>query len=117
MVSGIGQCMQTFAVGWMLADVAVREGDPQRSALYLGLLGFATAVPTFALTPFAGALSDRMDQRTILLISQVGSALFSSLLAAITVLGDAGVLPVILIVTVLSALRAFDYPVRWTMVG
>jgi predicted MFS family arabinose efflux permease len=117
MVSGIGQWMQTFAVSWMLADLAVREGDPQRASLYLGILGFATAVPTFILTPLAGALADRMDQRAILLASQVGSATFSVLLAALTLAGNTSVLPVTLIVGALSGLRAFDYPVRWTMIG
>src|SRR5438874_2571037 len=117
MLSGIGQWMQTFAVGWMLADLAVREGDLQRASLYLGLLGFATAVPTFVLTPFAGALSDRTDQRLILLVSQIGCAVFSTLLAALTLVGKAEALPVVLTVGVLAGLRAFDYPVRWAMVG
>lgn len=116
MVQGVGQWMQTFAVGWWLAELAVREGDPQRASLYLGLLGFATAVPTFVLTPFAGALSDRKDQRAMIFVSQVGATLCSALLAALAVLG-ADVLSVMLVIGALSAIRAFDIPIRWSLVG
>ena len=116
MVAGVGQWMQTFAVGWMLAELAVRDGEPQRAALYLGILGFATAVPTFVLTPFAGALSDRRDQRVMILASQLGAAGFSALLAALALLGT-GVPAIVIVVAILSAVRAFDYPVRWTMVA
>src|SRR5256885_12452550 len=74
-LSGVGQWMQIFAIGWMVAELAVREGDPRMASFDLGLLGLASGVPSLLLVPFAGALSDRHDQRFILQASQIGSAI------------------------------------------
>jgi predicted MFS family arabinose efflux permease len=116
-VAGIGQWMQIFAIGWMIAELAVREGDPRMASFDLGLLGLANAVPSLLLTPLAGALADRHDQRFILQISQIGSAVVGIAFAALALTGTATVPSLILLYGVLSALKAFDFPIRWSMVG
>ena len=116
-VAGIGQWMQIFAVGWMIADLAVREGDPRMASFDLGLLGLANGIPAMLLTPVAGALADRHDQRRILQASQIGSALVAIALAAVALTHTETVATLILLYTVMSALKAFDFPVRWSMVG
>ncbi len=116
-VAGIGQWMQIFAVGWMIADIAVREGDPRMASLDLGLLGLASGVPSMLFTPIAGALADRHDQRFILQFSQIGSALIGIALAALALTHNETVASLIALYALMSVLKAFDFPVRWSMVG
>jgi MFS family permease len=116
-VAGVGLWMQLFAVGWMLAELAVREGRPDLASLYLGLLGLANAVPSLLLTPVAGAIADRRDQRLILLASNAGAAVIGVAFAGLALSGAESVALIVVLYGCLSAVRAFDLPVRWTVVA
>jgi predicted MFS family arabinose efflux permease len=83
-----GTAMQTFAVGWLVVELAVRDGAPGRASLYLGFAGLARALPGFVLALVAGAVVDRTDQRSLLLVSESCALLAAAVLAALT-LSDA----------------------------
>lgn len=53
-VSNTGTWMQIFGVGWLVVQLAIKDGVPQ---LYLGLVGLARAIPglTFGLGARQGA--------------------------------------------------------------
>src|SRR3981081_4866587 len=82
-VSNIGGWMQIFALGILVVQIAEREGHPELAPFYLGLMGLARAVPGLALTLLAGAVADRVDRRSLLLITQSTMALNAAVLAII----------------------------------
>jgi MFS family permease len=84
LVSMTGNWMQMFALGWLVVELAVREGTPGRAALYLGLVGFARLVPSLVVGLVAGAAADRVDRRTVLIVEETCALAVAVLLAALT---------------------------------
>jgi MFS family permease len=72
------------------------------SALLVGLLGSVEIVPLVAASLLGGAVADRMDRRTLLLLDQIGLVLTAAALAAAAWLGH----PPLAIVYVLAGLLA-----------
>ncbi|MBA3544554.1 MAG: MFS transporter [Chthoniobacterales bacterium] len=72
-----GRQMLTIAIEW---EVYART----HSATALGLVGLAAAVPIVALSLPAGHFADRFRRKTIILLTQVGSALCSTALALVS---------------------------------
>src|SRR5438034_1141156 len=80
-VSNVGSQMQIVGQGWLVRDLSA---DP----VSLGLVSLASAVPMIFLTPIGGAFADRFPRRRLLLFTQVGMAVQSVLLAALTLSGN-----------------------------
>ncbi len=74
----IGQWMLQVATAWLMLELT-------HSGLWVGLLGFASGMPFLVVAAPAGALSERIDRRALLLICQ-GGALAVSLVLALLVL-------------------------------
>jgi MFS family permease len=108
--------MQIFALGILVVQIADREGTPELAPFYLGLMGLARAVPGLALTLLAGAVADRVDRRSLLLITQSTMALNAAVLAVVTFGGGATIPIVLAAAAVQSAAFAFDNPARQSMV-
>src|SRR5437899_488123 len=83
--------MLVVAVGWQLYILT-------GSALDLGLIGIAQFVPMLLLTPLVGHVADRYDNRTILLICQLGEAAAAAILAVGTIMGSLDPLIIYLII-------------------
>src|SRR5919204_2006815 len=79
-VSNIGTWMQQFGLGWLVVQLAIRDGVPQLAPLYLGLVGLARAIPGLTLGLFGGALADRTDRRRLLLVTQTSASLVAATL-------------------------------------
>jgi MFS family permease len=62
-ISQIGTWMQVFAQGWVVTGLTT-------SAFALGLVNFASSIPTLLLMPFGGVAADRQDRRKILIWTQ-----------------------------------------------
>jgi hypothetical protein len=75
-VSLIGTWMTQIATSWLVYRIT-------GSALLLGVVGFATRIPTFALGPFAGVWVDRWNLRCTLLVTQILSMAQSFALAGL----------------------------------
>jgi MFS family permease len=84
LVSMTGNWMQMFALGWLVVELAVREGTPEQAALYLGLVGFARLIPSLVVGLVAGAVADRVDRRTVLIVEETCALLVAVVLAALT---------------------------------
>ena len=110
-LSMIGTWMQSIAMSWL---VVKKLGGSGRE---LGLLSIFQFTPMLVLGAWAGALSDRVDKRRVMFVTQtlLGCAALSLALLDFT---DRATLPAVLGVAAISGLAgAFDTPVRRAMVG
>lgn len=96
--------MQGTALAW---EVYEKTG----SALALGLISLARAFPVLLLALPAGQIVDLLDRRRILMFTQVGFALASSLLCAASALG-ASVPWIYVLVALTGCARVFNGPSR-----
>ncbi len=96
--------MLQVALGWELYERT-------RSALALGLVGLATAIPVILLALPAGHLADRVDRKKILILAQVVFVLGSLGLAALSY--GRGPIPVIYGVLLIHGVaQAYNNPAR-----
>ena len=115
LTSGVGDSMQLFALGWLVVQLAVRDGVPERAPLYIGLVGLSRSVPAIAFGLFGGVIADRMDRRKLLALAQSGGAIIAITLAVLTVT-DRINLPLVMLLCALGAAAfAFDRPTRQAM--
>ncbi len=82
------------------------------SALDLGLLGAATAVPTIIATLIGGLVADRINRRSVLILTSGISALLLLLLGILDASELVIVWHVLLISSLLGLVQGFDFPAR-----
>src|SRR3989338_231742 len=104
-ISLIGTWMQRVAMSWLV----YRLTD---SAFLLGVVGFASHVPIFLISPLAGVLIDRFSRRRILILSQTLAMLQAFLLAFLVFSGGVQVWHIIALSLILGLSSAFDIPGR-----
>ena len=75
-VSNVGTWMQQFGLGWLVVQLAIKDGVPQLAPFYLGLVGLARALPGLAFGLFGGVVADRADRRRLLILTQSTAAIF-----------------------------------------
>src|SRR5437763_15911283 len=73
----VGRQMLAVAVEW---EIYART----HSATALGLVGLVLAIPVVALSLFAGHLADRYSRKSIIIVSQLCSAVASAALAVVS---------------------------------
>jgi MFS family permease len=78
-LSQIGTWLQSAAMAWLVLELT-------HSAFAVGLLAFWQFGPYVVLGLFGGALSDRLDHRVTLIVTQIALALCSGSLAVLTIL-------------------------------
>ena len=116
LVSNIGTWMQQFGMGWLVVQLAVRDGTPHLAPLYLGLTGLARALPGLALGLVGGAVADRAERRRLLIVTQTTAGLLAALLAVLTISNAITIWAVLLIGAANSTVFSFDAPTRQSMV-
>ncbi len=108
-VSTVGDQMQVVAIAW---HVYVLTG----SALQLGLVGAARAIPFLALTLIGGALADVLDRRQVLLWVQLLRVSTSAWLIFETMTGAGNVLTLYVVTfatgATLSRQTSWPTPIR-----
>jgi MFS family permease len=104
-ISLIGTWMQRIALGWLVYRLT-------NSAFLLGLVGFASQIPTFLLAPFAGVLADRRDQHHILILTQILAMAQAFVLSFFVLFHLIRIWHVIILSIVLGIINAFDMPTR-----
>ncbi len=87
-VSNVGMWVMRVGIGWYAWDLT-------HSGAWLGAVALGQAIPSVILTPFAGALADRMDPVKLMRVTQAASFWFAGIIAAITFAGYAT--PVLLV--------------------
>ncbi|MFG2093262.1 MFS transporter [Streptomyces sp. NPDC048612] len=77
----LGQTLSRLGGQMTLVAVMFQVWQTTHSTVWTGAVGLAQAVPLLALGLFAGSLVDRVDRRTVYLITTIGQAVCVALLA------------------------------------
>ncbi len=109
LISNAGTWMQVIAQGWLVYQLS-------HSELVLGLVGFASAIPSLLATPWGGVVVDRVPKRTLLILTQSGAMLLAFILAALAFAGLVREWHIILLAAGLGLVNAFDGPGRQAFV-
>lgn len=115
-VSNIGSWMQIYGLGWLVVQLAVRDGAANLAPLYLGLVGIARAVPGVTFGLFGGVVADRTDRRRLLMVTQSSAAVVALLLGILTISDRINIVEVVLLSAITSLIFSFDAPTRQAMV-
>jgi MFS family permease len=108
-ISLIGTWMQRIALPWLVYNMT-------ESAFLLGLVGFASQIPTFLVAPFAGALVDRWNRYTILIVTQTLAMVQSFILTFLFFNHSLQIWHIIMLSIFLGCINAFDMPARQAFV-
>ncbi len=108
-ISLFGTWMESTALGFLIFDLT-------KSPAYLGLVGFATGVPTWLFMLYAGVIADRMSRRTLLMITQTAMMVLAFVLAALTFLHWVQPWHVLVLAFLLGTANAFEAPARQSFV-
>ncbi|ATN37376.1 MFS transporter (plasmid) [Rhizobium sp. ACO-34A] len=106
----VGSWIHSIAIGWLMWRLSA-------SPWLLGLLALCDLGPTFLLGPFTGTISDRMDRRRLLIVTQSAFIALVSLLAFLTLTGQVTVGIVMLMTLAIGVVTAFDGPSRQAFVA
>ena len=109
-ISLIGTWMQNTAQGWLVWQLT---GSEQALGVVTAL-GFA---PLFFVAPFAGVMSDRMDRRRVILVTQVMAMLLAFVLATLVQTNLAQFWHVLVIALALGIVGAVDFPAQSAFIG
>ncbi len=109
LISLIGTWMQQVAVIWLVYQLT-------NSALLLGIAGFASQIPMFVLSPFAGVLADRFNRHRIIVVTQSLAMIQATILAILTYSGGITIWYIIGLMIFLGCINAFDMPTRQSFV-
>jgi MFS family permease len=126
LVSTIGSEMQLIAVNWHVYELLRgttytlslfgQQIRMNAEALGLGTLGLVRILPIIVFALLGGMLADTRDRRQLLIWTQGSAALFSALLAGITLTGHANLAPLYLLTAAGAAAAAFDQPARYALI-
>jgi MFS family permease len=108
-ISLIGTWMQQIARGWLVYTLT-------DSAFLLGLVGFASQIPTFVLASFAGVLADRHNKHRIIIATQALAMLEATILTILTLTRVIQVWHIIALSFFSGLINAFDMPTRQSFV-
>jgi MFS family permease len=76
-LSNIGNWMQNLALGWLVLQLT-------NSLLLLGVVGFASSLPTLVFTLIGGVIADRADRRRMMMVTQAAMMVLAFLLSFLT---------------------------------
>lgn len=107
-ISLVGTWITRIATSWLVYRLT-------KSALLLGIVGFAGQIPLLILGPLGGVVGDRWDRHRILVWTQVLSAL-QSLALAILAFTHITVVEIIVLQIAQGIINAFDTPARQAFV-
>ncbi len=108
-VSLIGTWMTRLATSWLV----YRLTD---SAVLLGVVGFASQIPSFLLGPVAGVWVDRWDRHRTLVWTQSLSMIQSFALAYLALTNTAKIWEIVALALFQGLINAFDMPTRQSFV-
>src|SRR5580693_681055 len=108
-VSLIGTWMTRIATSWLVYRLT-------GSAVLLGVVGFASQIPSFLLGPIAGVWVDRWDRHRTLVWTQSLSMIQSFALAGLALSGTAKIWEIIVLALFQGVINAFDMPARQSFV-
>jgi MFS family permease len=105
LISLIGTWMDQVAESWLVYRLT-------GSALLLGTVAFSSQIPVFLLAPIGGAVADRYNRRTILVVTQSSMMVLAFILAGLTLTHLITVWELMVLAALLGVVNAFDIPAR-----
>jgi MFS family permease len=103
-----GTWMTRVAMSWLVYRLT-------KSALLLGVVGFAGQIPGLFLAPLAGVIVDRSDRRTVMVVTQILAMLQSLALAVLTLTHVINIYEVLALALLQGCTTAFDTPARQSL--
>jgi MFS family permease len=108
LTSVAGTWMQNIAMAWLVVVLT----PPHSRGLAVGLLSVCRFGPFTVLGLLAGVVTDRFDNRRVVIVTQSVQMFFSAVLAAITLLGHVHLWEVYAIAALTGTALVFDAPSR-----
>jgi predicted MFS family arabinose efflux permease len=108
LVSLVGSWMQSTAQGYLVYQLTGSEA-------YLGIVTFASGLPTIIFSLFGGVIADRLPRRLLLIITQTSMMVLAFILAALNFLNVIQPWHIIVLAFLLGIANAFDAPARLTL--
>lgn len=109
LISVTGSWMQSVALSWLIYRLT-------NSPLMLGVVPFATMLPAFIVTPFAGLFADRFDKRKLIIAANSLAALQALALAGLSFAGMIQPWHIIALGTVLGIANGLEMTSRHSFV-
>lgn len=106
----IGTWMQTTAQGFLIYQLT-------NSPAYLGLVGFASGVPSLLFMMYGGVIADRLPRRNLLLVTQGSMMILAFILTTLTFTESVQPWHIIVLSLLLGTANAFDTPARQSFVS
>jgi MFS family permease len=107
LTSVAGTWMQNIAMAWLVVELA-----PHSRGLAVGVLAACRFGPFTVLGLFAGVVTDRFDNRHVVMVTQSVQMVFSAVLALVTLLGHVQLWEVYGIAVLTGSALVFDAPSR-----
>ncbi|OUL19558.1 MFS transporter [Nostoc sp. RF31YmG] len=104
-ISLIGTSMTQVATSWLVYRLT-------ESAWLLGVVGFASQIPTLVLIPLGGIVADRWNRHRILLVTQILGMLQSCALTWLALFGIINVWQIALLGMLQGSINTFEIPTR-----
>lgn len=105
--------MQMAALLWL---VSTMYADERMAAFWLGVVGFAGPIPSLVFAPIAGALADRWNRRTIILITQILAMVQAVTLTVLTFGGWIAISHVVWLSILMGMIVSCEIPARQAFV-
>ena len=102
MTSLFGTWMQTTAQGYLVYELT-------KSEAFLGYVGFASGVATWAFTLYGGAVADRVPRRNLIVVTQTFSMLLAFALSLLAFLRIVSPWHIIVLAFLLGVVNAMAY--------
>lgn len=109
LVSLTGSWMQRITVGWVTWELT-------HSGFWLGIMAFADLFPTVVISPFAGAVVDRVNLMRLVKVTQALAIAQSAALAGLSLAGMLTVELLLGLVVFLGIVASFYQPARLSMI-
>ena len=109
LISVAGTWMQTVAQALLVYQLS-------HSELMLGVVGFASAIPSLLISPWGGVIVDRANKRNLLVITQSAAMVLAFVLAVLAFTGTVQVWHIVALAALLGVVNAFDGPGRQAFV-
>ena len=113
LVSNLGSWMQFTALGFYVASLA---NNAEQGALNIGFIGLARAIPALLFSPIAGVVADRYPRKSVLMITNVLTAIIAFAAFVLIATHDAPLWAMMIISGAAAGTQSFDSPARQSWV-
>jgi len=108
-ISQIGYWIQRVAQGWLAWQLT-------HSGTWLGLVAAADLIPNVVVSPFAGALADRVDRIKLIRLTQIVAIIQAWVLAILCFTNLITIHELFLLIFALGFINAFNQPARLALI-